>query len=362
LWRETRMFQLEPGDYGGEIADISPAADHFIGFGARAPSPDESYLPGPETPNLYDKVTGAIIRQLEEGTPPWLKPWAEGATGAAGLPFNASSGRAYGGINTLLLWAESAHRGYDGSGWLTLKQIKEAGGNLAKIAEDPCRPSYTGQQGTMIVYYGTSTREKTRDDGKRDDGRYRFLKRFWVYNTDQCENLPAKFGQPPTPVPEIEDGLIASNAFVAKLGANIIYQGAQAFYRPSSDIVVMPRSSAFAKKAKGDLVAAAGLMQATRFHELTHWTGADHRLKRDLRNSFGSDKYAREELVAEIGAAFLCAEFGIPAILHHASYLAHWLKVLREDSRAIFSAAAAAKRAVDFMHQVADDAITEAAE
>jgi antirestriction protein ArdC len=353
---------LEPGDLGGEIADINAAADHVVGFERRAPNPDESYLPGSETPNLYDKVTGAIIRQLEEGTPPWLKPWAEGATGGVGMPYNATSGRAYGGINTLLLWAESAHRHYDGWGWLTMNQIKESGGNLRKIADDENRPSFTGQQGTMIVYYGTATREKTRGDGVSKDERFRFLKRFWVYNTDQCENLPAKYTEPPRAQPELAEGMLLSDTFVGRLGANITYGGAQAFYRPSADIIVLPRSSAFLKKAKGNATQAAAMMQAVRFHELTHWTGAAHRLKRDLATGFGSDKYAREELIAEIGSAFLCAEFGIPAVLHHASYLASWLKVLREDSRAIFAAAAAAKRAVDWCHATAHDATMEAAE
>src|SRR5258707_956262 len=124
--------------------------------------------------------------------------------------------------------------------WEIVIAALEAGGRLIKIADDPRRPSFTGQRGTMIVYYGTSLKERTRGDGATKNERFRFLKRFWVFNTEQCEGLPEKFGAPPAPALELEEGMLRSNEFVAALGANITYGGTQAFYRPSADLIVLP--------------------------------------------------------------------------------------------------------------------------
>jgi antirestriction protein ArdC len=299
--------------------------------------------------NLYDRVTAAIVEQMEAGAPPWVKPWTSDGVATGGLPFNAQSKREYSGINTLLLWSKQADMGWSTQGYLTLNQVKELGGRLRPIPElqDPARPGHTGQRPTMIVYYGSAAKKES---GGEKVERFRFLKTFFVFNVDQCEGLPPTLLQPVN-VPTIPEAMIASKSYVDALGVNVVYGGDQACYRPSSDTVHMPRSAAFLKNAKGDVETASAYMQSTLLHEVGHWSGAAHRLDREGLKSpiaFGSDKYAREELIAEIHAAFQCARFGLPGIIRHAGYLDTWCRVLRADSRAIFNAASLAKKAVEW--------------
>jgi len=281
--------------------------------------------------NIYDKVTQRIIAELEAGTVPWVRPWGRAATGRPGLPVNAATGRPYSGINILMLWGAVIAGNYPTQGWLTFRQALDAGGCVRK-----------GEKGTGIVYADrfTPEAEKTRAAENGDDARVvPFLKRFTVFNVAQCEGLPERFTATPPPIPP--QALIpAADAVIAASGVRFQIGGDRAFYAPGPDIVTVPPQPAFFE----------GLDYYRVFlHELTHATGHRSRLNRDLTGAFGSKDYAREELVAEMGSAFLCAALGIEPTLRHADYLANWLAVLREDNRAIIRAASAASKAADWL-------------
>jgi len=281
-------------------------------------------------PSLYAEVTRRIITELEEGRLPWVQPW-DSALAAPGLPRNVSSGRSYSGINVLILWGAVIERGYGSQGWLTYQQAAALGGHVRK-----------GEQGVTVCYADRfvppSEQERAEQDG--DDARsIAFLKRFTVFNIDQCEDLPEPVLASPVPLPEREIVPIAE-ALIASSGADFRVGGAQAFYAPGSDHVQVPPQPAFHHQID---------YYRTAFHELGHWTGHGSRLGRDQSGAFGSPSYAREELVAEIGSAFVCAELGIVPTVRHADYVGAWLEVLRADERAIFRAAAAAARAARFL-------------
>lgn len=280
--------------------------------------------------NLYDEVTGKIIAQLEAGCVPWVQPWGRPGGAAPGLPRNATTGRRYSGVNILLLWGAVIERGYPSQGWLTFKQALAAGGSVRK-----------GERGTTVVFADRFTpeaeKERARETG--EDARVvPFLKRFTVFNLAQCEGLD-RLAPEPAPLPEREM-IPAAEALIAATGADFRIGGAKAFYAPGPDFVQVPPQPAFFKQID---------YYRTCLHELTHWTGHPTRLKRDQSGGFASPAYAREELVAEMGSAFVCAALGIVPTVRHADYLGHWLGVLREDNRAIFRAASQASKAADFL-------------
>lgn len=281
--------------------------------------------------SLYDEVTQRIIAELEAGTVPWVRPWGGAAAGAAGLPVNASSGRAYSGVNILILWGAVIGGDYPTQGWLTFRQALDAGGSVRK-----------GEKGTGIVYADrfVPDAEKARVAQEGDDAKaVPFLKRFTVFNVAQCEGLPERFGAAPPPVPPCEL-LPRAEAVIAASGVGFQIGGNRAFYAPGPDFVQVPPQPAFAEALDYYRIC---------LHELTHATGHKSRLARNQTGAFGSKDYAREELVAEMGSAFLCAALGIAPTLRHADYLANWLGVLREDNRAIFRAASAASKAADWL-------------
>ena len=279
--------------------------------------------------SLYDEVTQKIISELEAGRFPWVQPWDSHIAGGPGLPMNALTGRRYSGVNVLLLWGEAISGGYPSQCWLTFKQALEAGGNVRK-----------GEKGTTVVYADRfiPEAEKARAVESGEDAKaVPFLKRFTVFNVAQCEGLRPGLATDPAPLPEREI-IPHAEALIAATGADFRIGGAKAFYAPGGDFVQVPPQPAFRDQIN---------YYRTAFHELSHWTGHRSRLGRDQSGAFGSKPYAREELCAEISAAFLCAALGIAPTVRHADYVGSWLEVLREDNRAIFRAAGQASKAAD---------------
>jgi len=281
--------------------------------------------------NLYDEVTRRIIAELEEGRFPWVQPWGRVGGTAPGLPRNALSGRNYSGVNVLILWGAVIENGWPSQSWLTFRQAIEAGGSVRK-----------GEHGTTVVYADRFTpeaeKERARDSGEEARS-VAFLKRFTVFNVAQCEGLRAGLADDPTPLPEREIVPLAEEVIAAS-GVDFRIGGDKAYYVPSADYVQVPPQQAFFDQVN---------FYRTALHEITHASGHSSRLARDLINPYGSKDYAREELVAELGSAFLCAALGIVPSVRHADYLGAWLAVLREDNRAIFRAASAASKAADWI-------------
>ena len=282
------------------------------------------------TVSLHDTVTNRIIHELEQGCFPWAQPWASSGATPLGLPINASTGRPYSGVNILLLWFAAIEQGRPCQRWLTFKQALALGGNVRK-----------GEKGTMVVYADTfvpkGELEKAASSGE-EARRVGFLKRFTVFHPDQCDGLPPDPDATPFPgrseiIPDVEK-------VIAATGADIRIGGEMAFYAPGPDFIQVPPQEAYFEPIN---------WYRTKLHELGHWTGHGSRLKRDFSGGRGGDAYAREELVAELCSAFLCAELGIAPTVRHADYLGAWLDILKSDNRAIFTAASLASKAANFV-------------
>lgn len=287
----------------------------------------------PERQDVYLRVTDRIVADLERGVRPWTKPWnAEHAAGRITRPLRAN-GIPYRGINVVLLWMTAMERGYASPLWLTYRQAQELGGQVRK-----------GETGTLVVFAGKVTRTEQDEHGEDIERDIHFMKGYTVFNAEQADGLPAHFCAvaPPTadPVQKIDH----AEAFFAATGADIRHGGNSAYYALGSDHVQMPPFETFRD---------AESYYATLAHEGTHWTRHPSRLDRDFgRQRWGDEGYAREELVAELGAAFLCADLGLALEPRedHAAYIASWLKVLKNDKRFVFIAASHAQRAADFLH------------
>lgn len=290
--------------------------------------------------DVYERVTAQIVAALEKGVRPWHQPWnAAHAAGRITRPLRAN-GQAYRGINVLMLWGAAAERGYSAPIWMTFKQALDLGGNVRK-----------GETGNLVVYANTITRTeadpKTGEEQERD---IPFMKGYTVFNVEQVEKLPAHFYALAEPVADSVQRIAAAEAFFANTGAKVSNGGNRAFFSPSQDRIQMPPFEAFKEPEA---------YYATLAHETTHWTKTTARLDRDFgRKRFGDAGYAMEELVAEMGAAFICAGLGLSPEPReeHAEYLAHWLSVLKADKRAIFSAAAHAQRAADYLYSLQPEA------
>ncbi|HEY1066496.1 MAG TPA: zincin-like metallopeptidase domain-containing protein [Pirellulales bacterium] len=285
--------------------------------------------------DVYTRVTSSIVEQLEKGVRPWLKPWnAENAAGRITRPLRCN-GQRYNGVNILMLWASAEEQGFSCPFWLTFQQAKELGGFVKK-----------GEHGSPVVYANTFKKKGTNDAGEETEEDIPFLKEYRVFNAEQCEGLPPHFYQlaaQPGPLPE---RIERADQFFASTKADIREGGNQAYYTIEGDFVRMPPFISFRD---------AESHAATLAHELTHWTRHPSRLNREFgRKRWGDEGYAMEELVAELGAAFLAADLQLaPEVREdHASYLDNWLKVLKDDKRAIFSAASHASKAVEFLHRL----------
>ena len=272
--------------------------------------------------NIRDQVTETIIAQLEKGAAPWVRPWSSVSTEDK----NIISQEAYKGVNRLMLGVAGMSSGFTSNTWGTYKQWQSLGANVKR-----------GEKGTAIVYY-QPTVKKT--DANGDETSYMLLKGYYVFNVDQVEGIAIDPPAIPDRSFETHD---KAEQFIRNTGAVIEHAGGEAFYAPSQDRIRLPGKTDFHSEAH---------YYATAFHELTHWTGAKHRLDRTFGKRFGNPDYAFEELVAELGASFLCADHKIDGDLRHAGYIGHWLKALREDNGAIFKASALAQKAADYMHSL----------
>ncbi len=276
--------------------------------------------------DLYATVTQQIITAIEAGASNFALPWHQ----IAGNPMNMVSQRNYRGINTLLLWLIGHARGYATPYWATFRQWRELG-----------HPVMKGEKSATIVFWkelGTRGDDDHHDDQR--EGRAFVARAYHVFNASQVEG----FTPPEFPVLPESERIAQAEQFFGQIPITVQHDADCAYYRPSTDSVHLPPFSRFRDAAS---------YYATRGHECVHATGAKARLDRDLTGRFGSESYAMEELVAELGAAFLCASLGIASERRddHAAYLASWLKVLKQDSRAIFTVAGKAQAATDWLLQ-----------
>lgn len=302
--------------------------------------------------DIYARITQRIVDELEKGVRPWVQPWgARSAKGPVTRPLR-HNGEPYTGMNVLILWSEGMARGYVSTMWMTYRQADELGAQVRK-----------GESGTTVVYASRFTKTETDNTGSEIERNIPFLKVYTVFNCEQIDGLPDHYYQKPEPVdaPGVDavEPIEEAERFFANTGAVIRHGGAKAFFSPSSDHIQMPPFATF--RDAESYYAVLG-------HECVHWAGATHRLDRDLsRYHKDLTERAREELVADIGASFLCADLGIVPEMDprpdHASYVASWLRVLEGDRKAIFQAAAHAQRAVSFLHdlQPKADTVREAA-
>jgi antirestriction protein ArdC len=287
---------------------------------------------GESRASLYDEITDRIITELEAGRVPWVQPWGTAAAKASlAMPKNASTARQYSGVNVLILWGAVIEHGFTGQSWLTFRQALSLGGHVRK-----------GERGTTVVYadrFIPDDEKKRAAETGEDAQAIPFLKRFTVFNTDQCDDLPTEIATvAPPPLPGMIEPRV--EALIKATGIDFRIGGNRAFYVPSADYVQVPPPAAYFQPID---------WHRTALHELGHASGHHSRLNRDLSGAHGSKKYAFEELVAELCAAFSCASLGIVPTARHADYIGSWLEVLRDDNRAVIRAASQATKAADYI-------------
>jgi antirestriction protein ArdC len=295
--------------------------------------------------DIYERITGKIVADLEQGVRPWMRPWnAEHAAGRITKPLRGN-GIPYNGINVIMLWSAAIVAGYSAPIWMTFKQAKDLGGHVRK-----------GEKGELVVYADrfrkTEIDEASGQEVERD---IPFMKGYTVFNVEQLDGLPDHFYAPAAPRLDPVQRIDHAEAFFAATGASINHGGNQACYSVTLDRIQMPPFETFRD---------AESYYATLAHEVTHWTRHPTRLDRDFgRKRWGDQGYALEELVAELGAAFVSADLDLTAEPRedHAAYIGSWLQVLKQDKRAIFTAAAHAQKAADFLHGLRPAVETEQA-
>jgi antirestriction protein ArdC len=294
--------------------------------------------------DIYQRITDQIVSKLEKGVKPWLKPWdAEHGAGRISRPLRGN-GIPYKGVNVLMLWSAAMDKGYAAPVWMTFKQALELNANVRK-----------GERGSLVVYADKILRTETdAATGEDSERAIPFMKGYTVFNVEQIDGLPEHFYAKPVPRTETVLRIERAETFFAAIGANVLHGGSRACYMPAIDTIQMPCI---------DFFRDAESYYATRAHETTHWTRHKSRLDREFgRKRFGDEGYAMEELVAELGSAFLSADLDLtPEVREdHASYIASWIKVLKDDKRAIFTAASHAQRAADFLHGLQTSAAAQA--
>ncbi len=284
------------------------------------------------TNDIYQRITNTIVEAIERGTGDYRMPWH--VTGEASFsPINAASGKPYRGVNVLSLWATAELHHFPTGTWATYRQWQELGAQVRK-----------GEKSSLVVFWKfTEKNGQAEEDADADDGkeaRLVFARGYSVFNAAQVDG----YSPEATPEPTANERIEHAEGFFASLRTEVRHGGSRAFYSPAGDYIQMPRFEAFR-----DAVAYYAILA----HEAMHWTGARKRLDRDLAGRFGSESYAAEELVAELGAAFLCGDLRLANEPRpdHAAYVASWLKLLKNDTKAIFTAASKAQQAADWMHE-----------
>jgi len=285
--------------------------------------------------DIYARVTDEIVRAIEAGVDDYRMPWHQ-ATGA-GRPRNAATGNFYRGINTVALWATNQVRGYGLPYWATFLQWEKLGARIRR-----------GEKASVVVFYkreGASTDDEDRESERETRS---VLKGSFVFNAEQVNGWSY-----PEPIYEDKTEKLAGvDSFIDSLGADILYGGEGAAYNMTLDRIRMPERRYFVGT---DTSTATEAFYSVIFHELVHWSGHPMRLNRDLAGRFGTSAYAVEELVAELGAAFLCADLGVSLYPRrdHAAYVFSWLHVLRQQKSAIFTAASSGTAACRFLGELA---------
>lgn len=287
----------------------------------------------PNPYQVYRKITEQIAATIAAGAPRYEMPWHRSGP-MLGRPSNAASGNSYQGINVLALWVAAQTRGFTTNTWATYRQWAKLNAQVRKH-----------EKGCVIVFYKEVETTGQPDGSVEEETGTRLVARAsWVFNADQVDNRPA----PVIERPNLVDVIVDAELFVRSVGAEIHEGGDVACYRPHADYIQMPPRSAFVGTSTSKPTES---YYATLFHELTHWSGHERRLNRDFSKRFGDEAYAMEELVAELGAAFLCADVGVTNLPRpdHAAYVGSWLRVLGNDARAIFVAAGKANAAAEFL-------------
>lgn len=283
--------------------------------------------------DVYQKITDQIVAALEQGVRPWHQPWnAEHSAGRITRPLRGN-GIPYQGINVPMLWSAAIEKGYAAPIWMTFKQALDLKANVRK-----------GEHGSLVVYADKIIRTETTESGEEAERAIPFMKGYTVFNCEQIDGLPEHYYAKPEARTDSVQRIAHAESFFAATSANVVHGGSRACYVPSTDNIHMPCI---------DFFSDAESYYATLAHETTHWTRHKSRLDRDFgRKRFGEEGYAMEELVAELGAAFLSADLELTPEVRddHAAYIASWIKVLKDDKRAIFTASSHAQRAADFLN------------
>lgn len=281
-----------------------------------------------QTRQLEREITGRIIEELKEGVAPWVRPWdPRGA-----IPRNRCTGRPYTGGNIIRLWDAATVHGYASSEWMTFVQARKRGGHVR-----------AGERATKILAFGLRSVQVTNESGEESEQLRPFGRWCSLFNLEQVD------GVDPKPVPERSEfqSIDEVDRFLVDVGADCRHGGDRACYSPTGDFIRLPRPADFTDPAS---------YYAVSLHEHAHWTGHSSRLCRGIEQLSGMNdpEYAREELVAELSAAFLCGEFGIAGALQHPEYLGPWVDLLSADPSVLIQAATKASKAVEFLKGVAE--------
>lgn len=280
--------------------------------------------------DVYTEITNHIVEAIEKGADSFQMPWHRDGFETE-LPCNAKTKNEYSGINILSLWVAEMKHGYGTNLWGTYKQWKSLDAQVRK-----------GEKGNPIVFYKEFEREAAGNPDETE--KYRVARASWVFNADQVDG----FSAPKPETPDLVEIVEAVEQAVKATNADIRHGGSKAFFTPSQDYIQMPDRERFAGTETSSPTEA---YYSTLLHELTHWSGHEKRLDRDMSKRFEGKGYAMEELVAELGASYLCSSLDVSNIPRpdHAAYIAHWLEVMKEDKKAVFTAASNASKATDYV-------------
>jgi antirestriction protein ArdC len=288
-----------------------------------------------ERHDVYTRVTNQVIAALESGRRTWHQPWDSGGDGRVMLPLNYN-GQKYHGINVLQLWGQSIDKGYKSPYWMTFERARKHGAHVRK-----------DEHNTTVFFFEKKIITEHTENGEEERRSISIPKHYGVFNAEQIAGLPERFYAPPDLKRPEPERIEAAEQFFGSTGADIRSAGDRAFYSPKGDYIQMPDMKRFWNSEA---------FYGTLAHEFIHWTKRENRCNRETARSWGDEKYAFEEIVAEMGSAFLCADLDIkpktPKDDDKAGYIQSWLKVLKDNKHAIFAAAAKAQAAADFLHKL----------